>query len=358
MKEKVLVAMSGGVDSSVTALLLKEEGYEVIGITLQLLPKYIPGNWDGGCCGISNIEDARYVASILDIPHYVLNMRTPFQEKVIDNFLLEYRRGNTPNPCIRCNQFIKFNLLLHKALELGSVFIATGHYARIEYNPEIDKYTLKRGMDLKKDQSYFLYIMNQKQLSHTLMPLGYYTKENVRKIARERGLPVSEKPESQEICFIIGKNYRTFFENFVPDSIIPGPIINKEGKVLGIHKGIVSYTIGQRRGLGIPSKTPLYVTGIVRENHSVIVGKKEEAYHRELLAREINWILEPIEKPTRIKAKIRSIHMPSEATVFPVDGDYVHLIFDNPQWAITPGQACVFYQEDTVIGGGTIEYGN
>lgn len=361
--------MSGGVDSSVTAALLKDEGYRVIGITMQLLPKF-EGDNEGTHHpqgDTDSIRDARYTASFLDIPHRVLDMRLHFKALVIDNFSEEYRRGKTPNPCIRCNQFIKFDALLKKADEIGTDYIATGHYARIEYSADEQRYTLKKAVDLKKDQSYFLYTLTQKQLERTLMPLGYYRKSEVREIAEKKGLKVHVKPESQEICFIAGKNYRKFFEFYNPEYLVPGPIMNSRGEVIGSHSGITGYTIGQRRGLGISSSAPLYVTRIDRKNNTITVGSRKDAYHTELRAENINWIIDyskrqghsasgagtPVE-PIPVQVKIRSLHQPAEALLFPLEKREVRIRFKDPQWAVTPGQAVVFYDGDCVIGGGVI----
>ncbi len=357
MKKTVLVAMSGGVDSSVTALLLMREGYKVVGITMQLLPKNSGIDGPDTCCGLRNIEDAKHVASLLNIPHYVLNMRSHFQESVINNFLKEYKMGRTPNPCIRCNQFLKFGILKKKSEEVGAEYTATGHYARIEYDSASGRYTLKRGIDLSKDQSYFLYVMNHNQLKHTLMPLGYQTKANVREIAKKNGLPVYSKPESQEICFIKGNNYRKYFKETGINPGAPGPIYDKEGNLLSTHTGIMNYTIGQRKGLGISAPTPFYVTKIDRESNSIFVGKREDVYRMELTAGDVSWTSERVEKPVRLYAKIRSLHTAAEAALTPLETGAVHLIFKKPQWAITPGQAAVFYIGDKVIGGGTITYG-
>jgi tRNA-specific 2-thiouridylase len=358
MKKRILVAMSGGVDSAVTAFLLKEEGNEVIGVTMQLLPKNIDTTRSNACCGIEGIEDAGHVASLLNIRHYVLNMREQFQEYVINDFLDEYKAGRTPNPCIRCNRFLKFGLLMRKAEDVGADYVATGHYARIERDPKSGSFTLKRGIDRKKDQSYFLYVMSQGQLNRTLMPLGNYTKSSVREIAKKAGLPVSSKPGSQEICFIKGKNYRSFFSDIEPLQKNPGPIIDKDGNTLGTHKGIMNYTIGQRRGLGISSTTPLYVNKIDRARNTIVAGPKKEAYHQELSADNVNWIAEPAKKPLKVDAQIRSLHAGAPATLNPADTDRVKIVFDHPQWAITPGQAVVFYSEQSVLGGGIIYHGS
>lgn len=363
MKKRVVVAMSGGVDSSVTAAVLKEKDFEVIGITMQMWER--TKDW-GGCCGWDSIEDAKKVAKTLGIPHYVLNFRDIFRERVITNFCEEYREGRTPNPCIRCNRYIKFDALLRKAKELGVDYIATGHYARIEKKKfkveslepggkDRTRYVLKKGIDTKKDQSYVLYTMTQEQLEHTLMPLGNFTKEEVRQIAKEKKLPVANRPESQEICFVQDETYGEFLKKCVPDGAKPGPIVNKEGKVIGEHRGIIFYTIGQRRGMGIAAGEPLYVIAIERENNSIIVGKEKDVYGDELIANDVNYVaVARLREPTRVNAKIRYLHQASPAVVYPLNENEVRVKFDKPQWAITPGQAVVFYDEDNVVGGGTI----
>jgi len=375
---KVVVGMSGGVDSSVAAALLKEDGYEVIGVTMQVWPP--ESRQFGGCCGITAIEDARKVARTLGIRHYVMNFREVFTEKVINHFIAEYRRGRTPNPCIRCNQYIKFGSLLEKAQGLGADFIATGHHARIEKLtchsggarlsntskgdeesqsggcPGTTRYLLKKGLDVNKDQSYFLYALTQEQLSHSLMPIGNLTKEEVRKIARRMGLPVADKPQSQEICFIPDDDYGAFIKAHVPDAEKPGPVLDAKGNVIGRHRGIIFHTIGQRKGLGIAFAKPLYVIAIDAERNAIIVGTKEKTLGDELVASDLNWIA--IDKPTYplvTHARIRYRHPEAEAVVTPLDEARAEVKFTQPQPAITPGQAVVFYDEDTLIGGGTIE---
>lgn len=342
--------MSGGVDSSVTAVLLKEEGYEVIGVTMKIWER--SKDW-GGCCGLGSIEDAKKVANRLGIPHYVLNFRDIFREKVIANFCEEYREGKTPNPCIRCNQYIKFDALLKKAEKLGADYIATGHYARIEYDSRRKRYLFMKGVDQRKDQSYVLYVMTQEQLKRTLMPLGNLTKDRVRQIAKEKDLPVATKPESQEICFIPDNNYGEFLREYIPEGK-SGPIVNKEGKVIGEHQGIIFYTIGQRKGIGIAAKEALYVIAIDKENNTIVVGKEKDVYGNELIAEDVKFIIEELKEPFRAEAKIRYLHQASSAMVYPLDGNKLKVEFDGPQWAITPGQAVVFYDGDIVIGGGTI----
>ena len=363
MKKRVVVAMSGGVDSSVTAAVLKEKNFKVIGITMQMWER--TKDW-GGCCGLDSIEDAKKVSKTLGIPHLVLNFKDIFRERVITNFCEEYREGRTPNPCIRCNRYIKFDALIRKAKELSVDYIATGHYARIEKKKfkveslepggkDRTRYVLKKGIDTKKDQSYVLYTMTQEQLEHTLMPLGNFTKEEVKQIAKEKKLPVANRPESQEICFIQDETYGEFLKKCVPDGAKPGPIVNKEGKVIGEHRGIIFYTIGQRRGMGIAAGEPLYVIAIERENNSIIVGKEEDVYGDELIANDVNYIaVARLREPARVNVKIRYLHQASPAVVYPLNENEVRVKFDKPQWAITPGQAAVFYDEDNVVGGGTI----
>ncbi len=355
---KVVVAMSGGVDSSVAAAILKGEGNQVIGVTMQIWPsdrQAGDGAGFGGCCGQDAVADAQRVAYKLGIPHYVMNFRDIFARKVITHFCREYSLGRTPNPCIRCNQYIKFDALMERAKELGADFVATGHYARIE-NVGAGGYLLKKGIDGRKDQSYVLYPITQQQLKHTLLPIGGFTKERVRAMAREMELPVAAKPESQEICFIADNDYPRFIKEYTPQAVKPGPILDKAGHILGKHQGITAYTLGQRKGLGISAREPLYVIAIEPERDAIVVGSKAEVYSSELIASELNWITIARPKgPITAKAKIRYLHQEAAAEITPRDGDRVHIRFREPQMAITPGQAIVFYQGDTVIGGGTIE---
>ncbi len=351
----VVVAMSGGVDSSVAAALLKRAGYKVIGVTMQIWPRNGTDRV-GGCCGIGAIEDARMVAYKLGIPHYVLNLREIFAQRVIADFCREYSLGKTPNPCLRCNQYIKFGALLDRARQLGADFIATGHHARIELDEARGKYLIKKGVDRHKDQSYFLYMLTQEQLSHTLMPVGNFTKARIRDIAREMELPVAEKPESQEICFIPDNDYPRFLIEYARQVPEPGPILDEEGNVIGKHRGIPFYTIGQRKGLGVFAPEPLYVLRIEPERNAIVVGNKRAAYGSELVASGLNWIaLDQPEQPIAVRAKIRYRHSEAEATVVPLGEDEVRVRFEESQMAITPGQAVVFYDGDSVIGGGTIE---
>jgi len=357
---KVVVAMSGGVDSSVTAALLKEEGYQVIGATMQIWPSNeLADEADkfGGCCGLDAVSDAKMVAYRLGIPHYVMNFRDIFAQKVIANFCREYSLGRTPNPCIRCNEYIKFDALLGRAKELDADFVATGHYARIERDEVSGRYLLKKGVDRRKDQSYVLYVMTQNQLRHALMPLGGFTKERARQIARELGLPVADKTESQEICFIPDGDYTRFLKEYMPQAAQPGPILDRDGNTLGEHRGILFYTVGQRKGLGISAREPLYVVAIDRERNAIIVGTKREVYGDELIAADLNWIaMESPKQPIELKAKIRYRHREADAVITSlVNGDKAHVKFKQPQMAITPGQAIAFYRKDAVVGGGTIE---
>jgi len=356
--ERVVVAMSGGVDSSVAAGLLKEQGFDVIGITMNLFPlakEYCLDKDLKSCCGWGAVEDASQVASKLGVPHSVLNLKDSFEDLVVSNFLEEYSRGRTPNPCIRCNQFIKFDVLLEKARKIGASFIATGHYAQIVQDPPSGQFFLKKGMDKEKDQSYFLYTMTQDQLSHTLFPVGVFNKSEIRKKALKWGLPVAERPESQEICFIPDNNYADFLKKRKPEAFRPGPIVNREGRILGNHSGIIHFTVGQRRGLGIAAPHPLYVLEIITSKNEVVVGPDNCLYKKDLVTDQVNWIsLDKISSPIPAKARIRYKHKEAEALLVPLDSEKIRVEFEKPQRAITPGQAVVFYEGDVVLGGGTI----
>ena len=350
---RVVVAMSGGVDSSVAAALLKQAGHEVIGATMQLFTPPVRNN--GNEQAPDAVTDARKVAVNLGIPHHVIDLQDVFARTIIVDFCEEYRLGRTPNPCVRCNQLIKFGMLWEKARELGTDILATGHYTRIEKDKITGKNLLKKGEDPRKDQSYFLCRLTQEQLSRTLFPLGNLTKTEVRKIARELGLPAATRPESQEICFIPGDDYAAFLQSHAPTAAVPGPVLDTEGNTLGQHRGIMYYTIGQRKGLGIAAPAPLYVTAIELAKNAVIVGAKAQTYADELIADNLNWIsgASP-EFPLTVKARIRYRHAEAEAIVSPLDKTSVYVKFSAPQMAVTPGQAVVFYDGDTVIGGGTI----
>ena len=344
---KVVIAMSGGVDSSVAAALLKEEGHEVIGTTMQIISSGNQATRAG--------THARQVARRLGIPHHVMDFRDIFARRVIDDFCREYRLGRTPNPCVLCNKYIKFGVLWERARELGADFLATGHHAKVERDETTGTYLLKKGADKQKDQSYFLCQLNQEQLSRTLFPIGNLTKDKVRQIALELELPVADRPESQEICFIPDDDYPGFLENHVPGATASGPILDREGNMLGQHQGLIFYTVGQRKGLGIATAEPLYVTGIEPDRNAIVVGTKEQTYGTELVAGNLNWIaIDRPEHPVKVKARVRHRHPEAEATVTPLDKDSVYVKFSEPQMAITPGQSVVFYDGDTVSGSGTI----
>ena len=356
-KTKVVVAMSGGVDSSLTAALLLQQGYDVIGVTMNLSEESrdYDENSDRGCCSLSAVDDAKSVADKLGIPHYVMNFKEMFQEKVVDYFIKEYGEARTPNPCIACNRYIKFEGLLDRALKLGAEYVATGHYAKIIKDSETGRYLLKKGADANKDQSYVLYHLNQNTLKHFMFPLGDLNKTETRKMAAELGLSVANKPESQEICFVPNDDYKTFLAEKAPAMLTPGNIINTAGEILGKHKGLALYTIGQRKGLGIAAKQPLYVLKLDQTNNSVVVGFEDEIFSQELIATDLNFLLfDKLTVAMEVKAKVRYSAKEAPAFIVPLDGDKVRVIFKDKQRAITPGQAVVFYQDDIVIGGGTI----
>jgi len=349
-KQCVVVAMSGGVDSSVAAALLKKKGYDTVGITMCFNLPDATGKRPI-CCGAQGIEDARRVAHKLNIRHYVLNMQRVLAQRVIKDFCQEYIKGRTPNPCVRCNQYLKFDYLLKKALALDAQFLATGHYARIVHGQD---YLLKKAKDKTKDQSYFLYRLGQEQLKRVLFPLGNYTKEEVRNLARGFGLAVADKLASQEICFLPNADYRGFLKNQMPEAIKQGSIVDRQGNILARHKGIAFYTIGQRQGLGIAKGHPLYVTEIDPKNNRITVGKKEDAQKREFLVKEVHFISRPIEKKVAAKVRIRYNHREALAQLEPFKNK-IKVKFREPQFAITSGQSAVFYQRDIVFGGGIIE---
>jgi len=356
---KVVVAMSGGVDSSVAALLLMERGYDVTGITMNLFS--LPGELCRSeqlrsCCGQKAVEDAHRVAIHLAIPHFVVDLRREFEAAVIADFVREYGRGRTPNPCVRCNERIKFRLLLERARRLGVDFIATGHHARVARDPAGGRYLLKKGKDRAKDQSYFLYRLSQAQLAGVLMPVGDFTKAEVREMARRRGLPVAEKAESQETCFAPLGNYPEFLAGRAPRAFRPGPIKDLAGRVMGEHQGIGNYTIGQRRGLGISAPRPLYVVAIDTPGNAIVIGEERDLYRKILLASDIRLIAEKrIDEPVAVKAKIRYKHQEAKALIIPVSARRVRVEFERLQRAITPGQSVVFYRRDVVVGGGIID---
>ena len=387
MKKTVVVGMSGGVDSSVAAWLLKKQGYNVIGVTMQIWQgsgeaggmrdadggtgsiqdtNECSGIWDGaggvsdragesGCCGLKAVEDARRVAEMLEIPYYVMNFRQEFKRHVTDYFVEEYLRGHTPNPCIACNRYVKWEALLHRSLALGADYIATGHYARVVKLPN-GRYAVSRSVTARKDQTYALYNLTQEQLSHTLMPVGDYTKDQIRSFAEEIGLPVADKPDSQEICFVPDDDYAGFIDREAGGRVPkPGNFVDAQGHVLGRHKGITHYTVGQRRGVELPMGERVYVTDIRSDTDEVVIGKNEELFTREVLCDRVNFMaVEDITEPMRVFAKIRYNHKGEYCTVKKAAPDRLLAVFENPVRAAAPGQSICFYDGDAVLGGGII----
>jgi tRNA-specific 2-thiouridylase len=367
----IAVAMSGGVDSSTVAAMLRAEGYDLVGLTLQLWNQRrlagkegMPEQVTGRCCSLDDVYDARRVAETLDIPYYVVNEEERFEQDVVRPFVQEYLNGRTPIPCSLCNNHLKFDQLLVRARQIGADRIATGHYARNRYDPARNRWILSRPADHSKDQTYFLFGLTQEQLSRTLFPLGNHQKSDVREIAARHGLAVAIKPDSQEICFIPGGDYKTFISAYlneqgeqIPDSA--GELVSSSGEVIGRHTGVHNFTIGQRKGLGVASPDPLYVIQIDNSSHRVTVGSDAEATTKTLRARDLNWISIPklegeMRGEMRVRAKIRHRHEPAPATIHMIGESEVEATFDEPQRAVTPGQAAVFYNEDEVVGGGWI----
>lgn len=356
---RVVVAMSGGVDSSVAAGWLKQQGHDVIGISLQLHDMAEPvDNKFGSCCSLSDISDARRVAETLGIPFYVTDMEDMFEAAVIDDFVQEYLNGRTPNPCVRCNEKVKFRQLMDWALDLGADYLATGHYAKTRYNPETSQFELIKGNDPDKDQSYFLFAMKQEDLSRTIFPVGDFDKPHVRGLAKKLGLGgVAAKPDSQEICFVQTRNYKDFIEARVPPTLLsPGPIVNLEGKELGKHTGLHQFTIGQRKGLGVSSKDPLFVIALNKDRNEVVVGPETALFRKGCTVAQMNWINPPyLDRQRRLMAKIRYRAKETPVEIVPLLDNRIQVRFLEPQRAITPGQAFVAYEDDRVMGGGWIE---
>ncbi|MDB6066412.1 MAG: mnmA [Pedosphaera sp.] len=354
-KTRVVLGMSGGVDSSAAAALLQEQGYDVVGITLKLWPQDCVNRAEDKCCGPQAVMDARSVSHKLGIPYYLVDEAEDFQKQVINYFAEEYKAGRTPNPCVMCNEKLKFGTLINRARQLGAEYIATGHFARIEKSADGTRMLLKRGRDPRKDQSYFLFSLRQDQLARTIFPLGELTKSDTRCVARQNELKTADKEESMEICFVPDKDYGRFLQQANLVQKHKGEIVNLHGHVLGHHEGIEFYTIGQRKGLGISSPKPLYVIELDPENNRVVVGDESALDRDEFLVERCNWIpYETAPESIEVTAKIRYNHPGTPATVTPQGNGEAKVKLHVPQRAITPGQACVFYQDDLVVGGGWI----
>lgn len=357
MTRRAMIAMSGGVDSSVAAFLMKEQGYDCIGATMKLFHNEDVGvSREHSCCSLDDVEDARSVAQSLGMPYYVMNFSERFREDVIDRFVSAYENGMTPNPCIDCNRYLKFEKLFVRAKELGCDYVVTGHYARIVYDSATGRYLLKKAADPAKDQSYVLYSMTQEQLAHTLFPLGEMEKSQVRRIAREHGFVNAKKHDSQDICFVQNGSYADFIEQYTGKTYPGGDFVDTQGNVLGQHRGVIRYTVGQRKGLGISFAQPMYVSRVNPEENTVVLGSNEDLFSRSFSANRINLIaMERIAVPIRLKAKVRYRQPEQWAVVTQTGEDTLHIEFDEPQRAITKGQAVVLYDGDTVVGGGTIQ---
>jgi len=353
--------MSGGVDSSVAAALLADEGHDVVGLSMQLYDQSNGERSFGSCCSLDDLHDARKVAAAIHIPHYILNFEREFEAQVISNFVSEYASGRTPLPCAHCNSDLKFATLADRARGFGAEAVATGHYARVEWDEARTRYVLKRAVDPSKDQAYFLFSLTQEQLARARFPVGDRAKDEVRDYARRRGLPVADKPDSQEICFIPDHDYRGFVERESPERARGGAIVDEAGAVLGTHEGVHRFTVGQRKGLGLASTAasnkgaPLYVLALNPVESQVVVGPKASLERTTLTASRVNWMLDRPDTPTRVRAQIRHRHEAAPAAVRAVDGDRANVVFDAPQVAVTPGQAVVFYDGDVVVGGGWID---
>lgn len=353
---KALIAMSGGIDSSVAAYLIKEKGYECIGATMRLYDGTEPDITTGKeCCSIDDVMDAKKVSESMGMPHYVLNFSEKFEQQVIAKFIDCYEKGITPNPCIYCNRYLKFETLYKRSLELGCDYVVTGHYAIIEKDENTGRYILKKAKDSTKDQSYVLYSLTQDQLAHALFPLGEMTKKEAREIAAAQGFVNAKKSESQDICFVPDGDYASFIENYTNKKYEEGAFIDTQKNVLGTHKGIIRYTVGQRKGLGLALNEPMYVKEVNVEDNTVMLARDEELFSSVLYANDLNFIsIEDITEPIRVNAKIRYRHKEAPATVTKIAEDKIKVEFDEPQRAITKGQAVVLYDGDVVVAGGTI----
>lgn len=358
-KNRVVVGMSGGVDSTVAAYQLKQMGYEVIGVNMRLWQDDFLEDAhllkDGGCCSLSSVEDARRVCEQIGIPFYALDFKGVFKETVVDYFIDAYQNGETPNPCIACNKYVKFEALLEKAHQLGAYYVATGHYAKISYDESLDRYIIEKASAVAKDQTYALYNLTQEQLKHILMPLSEFnSKEDVRAIAAQFDVQMSRKSDSQEICFVPDQDYVGFLKRNGDFDIVPGDFVDTEGNSLGKHQGIVNYTVGQRKGLGLTFGKPMYVVDIDPDFNKVVLGEGDAVFKATLWAKDINFIpFEDIDAPFKCEAKIRYSAKPASCTITR-HGELVEVVFDEPQRAVTPGQAVVFYNGELLVGGGTI----
>ena len=353
--KKAMIAMSGGVDSSVAAYLISQQGYETVGVTMKLHNDESQAQAEASCCTSDDIEDARSVAGKLGIPYHVYNYSDNFTEHVISRFVDAYRNARTPNPCIDCNRYIKFDRLVRTAIELGFDYVVTGHYAVTEYDKASGRYLLKKAVDESKDQSYVLYSLSQEQLSHILFPLGSMSKQEVREIADKLDFINADKPDSQDICFVPDGDYARFIEEWCGLKFENGNFVDLQGNVIAQHKGIINYTIGQRKGLGIAAKAPYYVVGKNLETNEVILGSNDDLFSSKLTATDVNFIsVEKLTAPMRVRAKVRYKQKETDATISPLENGDVSVVFDEPQRAIASGQAVVFYDGDIVVGGGTI----